>query len=263
MTRRKLDQPRGWAWSLAVGIIKPTLLATTRRTWVDGDKIPAEGGCIIALNHVSHLDPLVAAHFLYDHGRMARYLAKSGLFDNAALGFFLRGAGQIPVKRESKDSLGAYAAAVQAVRDGECVVFYPEGTITRDPGLWPMTGKSGAARVGLETRAPVIPIATWGVQDILAPYAKKPDLVPRKQVTARAGDPVDLADLVTQPRTPENVNRATDRIMADITSLLEEIRGEQAPTERFDPRKAGVRMTGNPYKFGSRRKPGKKGKETR
>lgn len=262
MTRRKLDQPRGWAWTVAVGILQPTLVTLTRRNWIDGDKVPATGGCVIALNHVSHVDPLIAAHFLYDHGRLARYLAKAGLFDNAALGFFLRAAGQIPVKRESSDATGAYAAAVQAVRDGECVVVYPEGTITRDPRLWPMTGKSGAARIGLETGCPVIPVAHWGVQDILAPYAKKPDVLPPKKVTAKAGDPVDLSDLAGSPHSTENTKLATDRIMDAITGLLEEIRDEKAPAERFDPRKAGVRLTGNPHKTGSDKR-AKKGKGKR
>ena len=61
-------------------LLKPTLLATTKRTWIDGEKIPATGGCILVLNHISHVDPLTAAHFVYDHGRMPRFLAKAGLF---------------------------------------------------------------------------------------------------------------------------------------------------------------------------------------
>ena len=118
------------------------------------------------------------AHILWDHGRIPRYLAKAGLFKNKLLGFFLRSAGQIPVHRSSKDAAGAFDAAVAAVRAGKCVVVYPEGTITRDPGLWPMVGKSGAARIALATDAPVIPIGQWGAQELLAPYAKKPDLFP-------------------------------------------------------------------------------------
>ena len=57
-----------------------------------------------------------------------------------------------------------YDAAVAAVRKGECVVVYPEGTLTRDPAQWPMTGKSGAARIALETGCPVIPVGQWGPQ---------------------------------------------------------------------------------------------------
>ena len=64
--------------------------------------------------------------------------------------------------------------------------IYPEGTLTRDPDLWPMTGKTGAARVALTTGCPVIPVAQWGAQELLAPYAKRPRLLPA-QDDARAG----------------------------------------------------------------------------
>ncbi len=130
---RRNEEPRGWAWATGVAIVKPALLATTKQSWIDGEKIPATGGCLVVLNHISHVDPLTAAHILYDHGRIPRYLAKSGLFKNRALGGFLRSAGQIPVERMSRNAVGAYDAAVGAVRAGECVVVYPEGTITRDP----------------------------------------------------------------------------------------------------------------------------------
>jgi 1-acyl-sn-glycerol-3-phosphate acyltransferase len=236
-----------------VPIIKPLLLATTRQEWIDGDRIPGTGGCIVVMNHISHLDPLTAAHIVYDHGRLPRYLAKSSLFRNRALSRFFTAAGQIPVERLSKNAVGAYDAAVAAVRNGECVVVYPEGTLTRDPDLWPMVGKSGAARIALETGCPVIPIGQWGAQRLLAPYTKRPHLFPRKPITMRVGKPVDLSDLVDQPRTQEVVQQATDRIMAAITALVEEVRGETAPAERFDMRKAGVRPTGNPNRDRNKR----------
>jgi 1-acyl-sn-glycerol-3-phosphate acyltransferase len=250
VTVRKLQQGRGWAFSFAVPIVKPTLLAIASRTWIDGEKIPAAGGCIVAVNHISHIDPLLSAHFVYDHGRLPRYLAKSGLFKNKALSWFLRSAGQIPVERLSRNAVGAFDAAVDAVRAGECVVVYPEGTLTRDPDLWPMVGKSGAARIALETGCPVIPVGQWGAHEVLPPYSSKPHLVPRKHVTMLAGDPVDLSDLLTRPRTAETINTATERIMSAIVALVEELRGETAPTERFDPRKSGVRQIGNPKKGG-------------
>ena len=254
MTVRPLQQKRGWAFSLAVPIIKPALLATTTRTWIDGEKIPATGGCILVFNHVSHVDPLTAAHIVYDHGRMPRYLAKSGLFKNRALATFLRAAGQIPVERLSKNAKGAFDAAVAAVNAGEVVVVYPEGTLTRDPDLWPMVGKSGAARIALETGAPVIPVGQWGAHNLLYPYAKKPHLFPRTQITMKVGDPVPLDDLRAKPRTIETINQATARIMDALTALVAELRHEQPPAERFDPRKAGMRQTGNPGKAGKPKK---------
>ena len=253
MTVRRLRQKRGWAWAVGVPIVKPVLLATTRPHWIDGEKIPAEGGFLLVINHISEVDPIIVAHIVWDHGRIPRYLAKAGLFKNKLLGFFLRSAGQIPVFRASKGAVGAYDAAVAAVRDGKCVVVYPEGTITRDPDLWPMVGKSGAARIALATNAPVIPIGQWGAQEVLAPYAKKPDLFPRKLITMKVGDPVDLADL-SGDTSPPAVNKATDRIMAALTALVEEVRGETAPVERFNPRTAGVSEFGNPNEGGRRGK---------
>lgn len=248
VTVRKLQQKRGWAWNLAVCLVKPSLLATTTREWVGGERIPETGGCVLVLNHISHIDPLTAAHIVYDHGRIPRYLAKASLFRNRFMRRFMTAAGQIPVERLSKDAAEAYAAAVDAVRNGECVVVYPEGTITRDPDLWPMAGRTGAARIALATGCPVIPIGQWGAHKLLAPYAKKPDLFPRKKITMKVGDPLDLSDLVAQSPTPEAVHEATERIMAAITSLVEDVRGGSAPAERFDARKAGLPETGNPYR---------------
>jgi 1-acyl-sn-glycerol-3-phosphate acyltransferase len=227
-------------------ILKPPLIVFTRRDWVDLDKIPATGGCVVVFNHVSHLDPLTSAHLINDAGRTPRYLAKSGLFKNRLLGGFLTAAGQIPVERMTADAVGAFDSAVQGIRDGKAIIVYPEGTITRDPDGWPMRGKSGAARIALETGCPVIPVGQWGPQEILPAYTKKPLLLPRKTVHVKVGDPVDLSDLVVKERSTAVVQEATDRIMAAVTHLVEDIRGEKAPEKRFDPRTAGVLEIGNP-----------------
>jgi len=252
---RKLERKRGWAMTFAASVLKPTLLAATSRTWLDGEKIPATGGCVIALNHISHVDPLFSAHFVYDHGRLPRYLAKSGLFRNKYLGGILSAAGQIPVERLTRNAVGAYDAAVRAVEDGECVIVYPEGTITRDPDLWPMKGKSGAARIALATGCPVIPVGHWGAQEVLWPYTTVPHLVPRKDVVFKAGDPVELADLAGRHDVAA-VNQATDRIMAAIAAIVGDLRGEEPPPERYDVRAHGVRETGNPHQQRKRKKRG-------
>jgi 1-acyl-sn-glycerol-3-phosphate acyltransferase len=251
---RKLSQDRPWTFLVGATILKPVLIPLASRTWINGDKIPATGGCIVAANHISHLDPLTMAHFVYDHGRVPRYLAKSSLFTNRLLGSFLRSAGQIPVERLSRHAAGAYAAAVAAVNDGECVVIYPEGTLTRDPDLWPMAGKSGAARIALATGCPVIPVGQWGAQDILPPYSRKPDVFPRKHLIMKAGDPVVLDDLLALPPTTEVVAKTTERIMAAITSILVELRGEAAPTAPFDQSASGRQQTGNPNGTSDRKK---------
>jgi 1-acyl-sn-glycerol-3-phosphate acyltransferase len=244
---RRVTQPKGWAYGLCIAIVEPLLLLLTRRRWLGGENIPARGGCILVANHISHLDPLTFAHFVYAYGRLPRFLAKAEVFDVPFVGRIVRSAKQIPVYRLTTDASLSFTAAVAAVESGECVAVYPEGTISRQPDLWPMAGKTGAARIALASGVPVIPIAQWGAHHILAPYAKRPHLLPRKTIHMKAGTPVDLDDLREQPVTPEVLRQASDRIMDEVTRLLQELRGEPAPTERFDPRVAGVRPIGNPH----------------
>ena len=223
------------------------------RSRFDGkEHIPSTGGALLVANHISHLDPLTYAHFTYDSGRLPRYLAKAEVMDVPVLGVILKSAGQIPVYRQSRTASEAFRAAVAAVEQGECVVVYPEGTITRDPDLWPMVGKTGAARIALSTGAPVVPTAQWGAQHILAPYAKKASLFPRKTIHVQVGDPVDLDDLRDEQLTPVVLREATDRIMTAVTALLEQIRDESAPRERFDPAARHVPLTGNPRRSGAK-----------
>jgi 1-acyl-sn-glycerol-3-phosphate acyltransferase len=250
---RKLNERRGWAWSFVVAIVKPTLLTATKHEWIDGQKIPADGGCVVAMNHISHIDPLTLGWLLYEHGRLVRYLAKDGLFRTPVIKYIVRDARQIPVSRLTVDAANAFEAACEAVRNGGCVGVYPEGTITKDPTGWPMRGKTGAARIALETGCPVIPIGQWGAQEILAPYTLRPHVFPRRTARYKVGDPVDLSDLIEQVQnggaiTNEVLHVATDRIMSAITQLVAELRGEEPPPERFDPRSAGVNEIGNPNK---------------
>lgn len=245
---RRMRERRSVAWWTGIGILKPLLVTFTRHEWIDAEKLPAEGGCVVAANHVSHVDPITLAHLLYDNGRLPRFLAKDALFDVFFAGWVLKNTGQIPVARLTTDASSAFKHAMAGVREGKAVIFFPEGTITRDPDLWPMIGKTGAARVALESGAPVVPIAQWGQHDILYPYGKKLKVVPPQKVVLKVGDPVDLGDLQGKELTPAVLREATDRIMAAITTLLEELRGEQAPAERYDPKKHGVKEIGNPNK---------------
>jgi 1-acyl-sn-glycerol-3-phosphate acyltransferase len=245
---RRRERPRriGFWYRLAEVILRPLMMLFTKRDWRGVEHLPDTGGFVAVTNHVSHVDPLVCAHYLFDNGCLPRFLGKEVLFRLFFVGQVLRGAKQIPVYRESADASMAYRAAVGAVRAGECVVIYPEATLTRDPGLWPMVGKTGAARVALETGAPVIPIAQWGPQTLLPPYAKRPHLVPRTTMHVWAGPPVDLSEFRGRPIDAPLLRAATERIMADVTALLEQIRGEQAPDVRFDLRGTELPRTGNP-----------------
>jgi 1-acyl-sn-glycerol-3-phosphate acyltransferase len=237
VTRRRKSGKRGFAYRLAAFLVKPILFLFLKRDWRGMEHIPALGGFITAVNHNSHVDPFAYAHYQYSTGRVPRFLMKAGLFNKGFVGAAMRGTGQIPVYRESTDALSAFRATIDAVERGECVAFYPEGTLTRDPDGWPMTGKTGAARVALQTKCPVIPIAQWGCNELLPPYAGKLKLWPRKTHHVLAGPPVDLARFYDKEMTAELLKEATEVIMAAITRQLEEIRGEKAPATPYDPRR--------------------------
>ena len=224
------------AYRIVANIVRPTLFAITRRAWSGGEHLPKDVGFIAAANHMSYADPLTTAHYLYDHGFAPRILAKAPLFKVIFVGKILRASGQIPVYRNTTRAGESLEAAFEALRDGECVAVFPEGTLTRDPELWPMTGKTGVARLALVSKAPVIPIAQWGAHRIIPRYSKLPRLFPRKLQTVVAGPPVDLSDLYDKPLESAVLREATERVMAAITAQLAEIRGEQPPASRFDPR---------------------------
>ncbi|GAA3007577.1 lysophospholipid acyltransferase family protein [Kitasatospora sp. NPDC006786] len=231
-------------YRFAAVLVKPVTTALVKPDWRGWEHIPKNGGFIAAVNHNSIIDPVIYAHWQYNSGRPPRILGKSSLFSVPFIGFMLRKTGQIPVFRESTDAAQAFRAAIDAVNSGQCVQFYPEGTLTRDPDLWPMTGKSGVARVALMTGAPVIPVAHWGAHEIIPPYGRpglgkgRFNLFPRHRVTVAAGPAVDLSKYRGQELTAQVLADATEDIMTAITAVLAEVRGEEPPAERYDMRRA-------------------------
>lgn len=209
--------------------------------WSGLEKIPPSGGIVVAVNHISYADPPLLNFALVWGGRWPRFLAKAELFDLPVLGRLGHLAGMIPVHRHTTRSVEALGAALDALRAGECVTLYPEGTITRDPDLWPMTAYPGAARLALGTGCPVVPVAQWGAQDIMPGDGPTwPRLFPRKRYTVRVGDPVDLEGL--EAHRPDDIAEATRRITDAITRLVAEIRGVAPPEGRWD-RRLGRRVS--------------------
>ena len=166
-------------------------------------------------------------------------MIKSPVFDVKLIGPLLYNVGQLPVYRGRGDAGLVLKQAERALAAGACVIVYPEGTATRDPDLWPMVGKTGAARLALSTGAPVIPIAHWGAQDVLPYGSKKPKLWPRKTIRMAAGPPVDLSAYAGQRLTASTLRAATADIMADITALLAKIRQKTPPAVPWDPALGG------------------------
>ncbi len=224
---------------LAVVLVYPFTTLLFKRRWFRADRIPAHGPAIVAVNHLSYADPLVFGRFIWDAGRVPRYLAKSSLFSLPfPLGRIVTGAGQIPVHRGTADASEALQAAVAALGRGEMVLIYPEGTVTRDPDFWPMQPKTGVARLALlAPGVPVIPVGQWGPQHFLDVYNKRFRPLPRKRVTVSVGEPVDLAEFAGSEPTAEVLHAMADRVMVAVREQVAELRGVPAP-ERFYQRPA-------------------------
>jgi 1-acyl-sn-glycerol-3-phosphate acyltransferase len=200
------------------------------------EHIPAEGGVIFAMNHVSHLDPPIDGVFVHRNKRVPRFMAKDSLFKVFFFGKLLGGSGGIPVYRGTGDAKDSLRDAITALKEGKLVVIYPEGTITRDPDGWPMWPRTGVARLALEAGVPVIPAARWGTQDILNGYTKKFRPFPRKKIYTTVGEPMDLAEYRDQEVTTKLLREVTNDVMARVRDLLAEVRDEQAPEEFYKPR---------------------------
>lgn len=205
------------------------------KKWHGLEKLPRHEGFIVVPNHCTEIDPVVVGHMLYNQNIMPHFLAKESLFRVPVVGMALRGAQQIPVERSGAGAGESLIAARKVIDDGGAVVIYPEGTLTRDPELWPMKGRTGAARLALNTGAKVIPVAHWGAQEVFPRYAKGFKIFPRKKVHVLVGDPVDLSAFAGQSGDKDTLEAMTEVIMADITKLVETLRGEKAPAERWDP----------------------------
>ncbi|HUZ39427.1 MAG TPA: lysophospholipid acyltransferase family protein [Streptosporangiaceae bacterium] len=219
-------------------ILPPLIKAIMKRDWHGHEHIPRAGGVILAPNHLSYADWAAVALFTHEAGRYPAFLIKSPVFDVKVVGPFLHACGQLPVHREQAGAalvLKELKEAENRLRAGECLIVYPEGTASRDPGLWPMVAKTGVARLALVTGAPVIPVAHWGAQVILPYGSKKPDLFPRHLVKMLAGPAVDLSAYAGKPLGREVLRAATAAVMADVTGLLSRLRGEPAPAVPYDP----------------------------
>lgn len=211
----------------------------------DREKMPQTGAAIITPNHYSNIDPVVIGTATWYLGRLPRFMAKASILKIPVLGWILLKSGQIPVERGgSTRSSAALNAAKELVAKERTVIVYPEGSLTRDPDMWPMRGKSGAVRLALELDIPIIPVAHWGTQQLMARYSNKLNVFPRHTIDVKVGDPVDLSEFVGKPLDNKTLTAATKKVMDAITALLEDLRGESAPEVRWNPAEHNQSETG-------------------
>jgi 1-acyl-sn-glycerol-3-phosphate acyltransferase len=230
-------KPKAGFWiRLCVVILYPLDGLLFRIRWHHLERMtpPSDGGVIIVLNHISHIDTVLMARFVWQSGRVPRFMIKAGLFDKPVLGQIMRGAGQIPVHRGTTDAANSLRDAVTALERGEAVVIYPEGTTTKDPAAWPMESKTGVARLWLlSPDTPVVPVGQWGAQKRQGLSLGR--LFKRRTAEATVGEALDLSQFRGAEPTSETLHEITDTIMSAVRAEVAQLRGEPAPAEFFKP----------------------------
>jgi 1-acyl-sn-glycerol-3-phosphate acyltransferase len=183
------------------------------RPWVEGlEKIPAEGPVILCPNHLSFIDSILVPLFV---PRKVVFLGKSDYFNKWYISWFYKGAGVIPVRREGGDAGEAsLKAGVQALRDGYIVAIYPEGTRSPDGRLY--RGKTGAARMALRAKCPIVPVAVFGTREALPSGRYVPTM---SRIGVRYGDPLDFSRYEGKEDDRFVLRSITDELMYELMLL--------------------------------------------
>ena len=174
------------------------------------EHIPEQGCAVIAANHVGYLDFAFIGYGALPKRRLVRFMAKQEVFDHPISGPLMRGMHHLPVDRFG-GALAAIDTAVSALRAGEVVGLFPEGTISRS--FVPARAKTGAVRIAMQAQAPLIPCAVWGSQRLLT-KGRRPNWQRNVPITISYGAPVEY-DATDTPTT------VTTELMRRITALVD------------------------------------------
>jgi len=221
----RLHKPKAGFWiRFCVIVLFPLDALLFKLRWHHLDRMPADGGVLVAVNHISQADTPAMARMIWESGRIPRFLIKHTVFDWPVIGWVMKGAGQLPVYRASEQAADSLDAAIRALKDGQCVIIYPEGTITRTSDYSPMQAKTGVARLALACPdVPIVPIGQWGAQHTLGRGGRfRP--IPRNRHEASVGEPVDLSEYRDQEPTAEILRVITDQVMAAVGEQVDYVR---------------------------------------
>ena len=208
---------RVFYWFLKRIALGPLLKFVFRPQTEGADHVPEQGAAILASNHLSYADWLFMPLTL---ARRVTFVAKAEYFNTPGVkGWFQKqffsGAGQVPIDRSGASAAeGALSAAKRILGDGDLFGIYPEGTRSHDGKLY--RGKTGVARLALETKVPVIPVAVVGT-DVVAPPGKKFGSIVRPVV--RFGAPLDFSRYYGMENDRYILRSITDEIMYEIMRL--------------------------------------------
>ncbi len=204
-------------WFLKWVALGPWLRLFFRPRVSGAEHVPAEGPAILASNHLSYADWLFMPLTL---PRRVTFVAKAEYFTGRGLKGWLQktffsGSGQVPIDRSGADAAaGALLSAKRVLGEGGLFGIYPEGTRSHDGRLY--RGKTGVARLALETGVPVVPVAVVGT-DVVAPPGKKFGTFTRPVV--RFGKPLDFSRYEGMENDRYILRSITDEIMYEIMRL--------------------------------------------
>ena len=197
------------------------------------ENIPRKEGAILSINHIGYLDFALTGTAALPAGRYVRFMAKKEIFDHKLAGPLMRGMHHICVDRSS--GTASCVAALRALRAGEIVGIFPEGTISVSFEIKEI--KSGAVRLAMGAGVPVIPTVVWGSQRIWTKKVKK-DLRRKKvPITVRFGKPLYF-DKSSDVEAGEKLLRES------MIAMLHEVQ-EKYPDSHQGQRWAPVRLGGN------------------
>ena len=184
------------------------------------ENIPAKGGAVLAINHVSYIDFLLAGYGARASKRLTRFMAKREIFDHKVAGPIMRGCRHISVDRG--DGQHSYDEAVRYLRDGEVVGVFPEATISRSFLIKEL--KTGAVRMAADADVPLIPVILWGTQRLLTKDHPR-DFSRHKTITVTIGEPMDPHGATAVEKTGQL--RKTMSQMLD--NVIQEYPAEEQP----------------------------------
>ncbi len=150
------------------------------------EHVPREGGAVLAINHISYIDFLMAGYAARWSKRLTRFMAKRETFDHPVTGPIMRGCHHISVDRA--DGQGSYDEAVRRLREGEVVGVFPEATISRSFMIKDL--KTGAVRMAADAEVPLIPMVLWGTQRLFTKDHPK-DFSRHKTISVTIGEPIN------------------------------------------------------------------------
>jgi 1-acyl-sn-glycerol-3-phosphate acyltransferase len=197
------------------------------------ENIPRDGGAILAMNHVAYLDFALIGTAALPVKRYVRFMAKKEIFENKIAGPLMRGMHHISVDRSSGSA--SFVAALRALKSGEIVGIFPEGTISVSFELKEF--KSGAVRLAMGAGVPVIPAVIWGSQRIWTKKVKR-DLKRNKYpISVSFGEPLYFTKA-------DDVEQGEAQLRAAMQALLLDVQSHY-PDSHEGARWAPIRLGGS------------------